>query len=294
MRRVLRRLLIALVLAGGTGWQPTLLRAAPKLRVDFVAVGQGDAALITSPVGKTVLIDGGPHEAGDALASFVRTRTPAKLDLVVLSHRHADHLGGLAQVLRSQGAELFMDAVFPHRSPAYDALVQTVTTAHIPLREATRGRIVDLGGGARLTLLGPPEPVITGTRSDVNTNSVVIRLDFGTVGVLFAGDAEAPTESWLLGSGVKLAAQVLKVAHHGGRYSSGARFLAAVAPSVAVISVGAGNRYGHPSPETIERLEKRGTHVFRTDTDGTITIETDGTRLWTKIGKDKAEEIVRR
>jgi beta-lactamase superfamily II metal-dependent hydrolase len=256
-----------------------LIALALPLRVAFVAVGQGDAALITSPAGKTVLVDGGPHAAGATLEAYLRAHASAPLDLVLLSHRHADHLGGLERVIRALGTRLYLDAPSPHASPAYDRLLRLLEARHVPVREARAGRNIDLGGEARLELLGPPEPPITGTRSDVNANSVVARLDFRNASVLFAGDAEAQTEAWLLASGRRLRARVLKVAHHGSGFSSGARFLRAVAPETAVICVGAGNDYRHPSGKTLGRLRAIGARVFRTDEDGDVTLESDGDRI---------------
>jgi len=256
------------------------------LRVDFIDVGQGDAALITSPAGKTVLVDGGPHESVAALVAFLRGRGVGPIDLILLTHRHADHLGGLASVVRTFGARFYLDAPFPHPSPAYDALLDTLEGAKVPVRTATRGRVIDLGGGASITLLGPPEPVITGSRSDVNANSVVLRLDYRTVSMLFAADAEAKTERWLLESGVPLKAAVLKVAHHGSRYSSTRAFLRAVQPKIAVISAGAVNDYGHPAAQTLNALARQPTLVYRTDIDGTVTVTTDGTRVAVATARD--------
>jgi competence protein ComEC len=256
--------------------------AAPKLRIDFVAVGQGDAALVTSPAGKTVLIDGGPREGRDALVSFLRGRGAGPLDLVLLTHRHEDHLGGLAEVIERRGARLFLDAMTPadgHASPAYAELLEVIERRHVAVRQAEAGRTIDLGGNARLVLLTPPTPPIRRSRSDVNANSVVARLDYGKVRVLFAGDAEAATERWLLAHQADVKATVLKVAHHGSRYSTTPAFLRAVSPKVAVIEVGAGNGYHHPAPETLARLERAGIRVLRTDLEGTVTVETDGERL---------------
>lgn len=264
-------LLLAALLAG---W-PTA--AAPKLRVEFLSVGQGDAALVTSPEGKRVLIDGGPRQAAPKLLHRLRGHGP--LDLVVLTHRHADHLGGLEAVVRGPGTRLYMDAPFPHPSPAYAALLRALEERKVAVRQATRGRTIDLGGQARLVLLTPPEPAITGSRSDVNANGLVIRLEHRKVAVLFAGDAEPPTERWLLSTGVPLRAAALKVAHHGGASSSSLRFLRAVKPDVAVISVGANNPYGHPAPATLARLAQVGARIYRTDRDGTIVLESDGERL---------------
>ena len=300
-------LLAAVVVAGA--WGPVRLSppiagprlpslalrgAAPVLRVDFLDVGQGDAALVTSPTGKRVLIDGGPPESGPRVAAWVDAHGgPQPLDLILLSHRHADHLGGLIAVVRDTGTRVFMDATFAHPTPLYAELMRELAERGVPIRNATRGRVVDLGGGARLTLLGPPEPVITGSRSDVNSNSVVVRLDFGATSVLFAGDAEAPTERSLLGSGADVHATVLKVAHHGSRYASSMAFLKAASPRVAIISCAARNSYGHPHQPTLNRLRKVGARVYRTDRDGTISVSSDGRVLTvTTAHPSSAEEVI--
>ena len=270
-------------------------RAAPSLRIDFIDVGQGDAALITSPTGKTVLVDGGPRKSARALTAFLSAHLHGPIDMVLLSHRHEDHVGGLPAAIRQFGARMFMDAVEPHDSVAYATLMRTLDAQNIPVRQATRGRAIDLGGGARLVLLGPPEPVIHGSRSDVNANSVVVRLTFGTFSALFTGDAEAPTEAWLLASGAPLQASVLKVAHHGSQYSSGTAFVRSVAPRIAVVSVGRTNEYGHPSDETLQRLAADGASVYRTDRDGDVTIETDGSaiQLHARQGRRERRESFR-
>lgn len=252
-------------------------------------VGQGDGALVTGPTGKVVLIDGGPREAGPTLTALLRARQVGQIDLVLLTHRHEDHLGGIAEVVRSVPVRLFMDAPFEHRSQAYEHLLEALAERHVIVRTATSGRTIDLGGGAILTMLGPPDPPIRHSRSDVNANSVVARLDYRNIGVLFAADAEPQTERWLLSAGARLPAQVLKVAHHGGRYSSTAPFLSAVAPMIAVISVGQPNEYGHPTPEAIARLQNQRARVYRTDRDGTVTLETDGARLEITTARGKRD-----
>lgn len=274
MGRFLRLLLLAALLV-----VPASAAASPPLRVDFISVGQGDAALVTSPTGKTVLIDGGPREAGPVLTAALRARHTTAIDLVVLTHRHEDHLGGLIAIVRTFTVRMFMDAPFEHASAVYTDLLHTLEARKVALRSAERNRTIDIGGGATITLLSPPDPPIAHSRSDVNANSVVVRLDYRAVGVLFAADAEPQTERWLLTSGARLPAQVLKVAHHGGRYSSTAKFLRAVSPRAAVISVGVVNEYGHPTPEAIGRLERAHARVYRTDRDGTVTVETDGARI---------------
>ena len=266
-------------LAGCRGAAAQGPRSTGRLRVEFLDVGQGDASLVTSPDGKTVLIDGGLAEAGDTVEACLRGHGIGVVDLVFLTHRHADHLGGLPAVVAKHGARLFLDAPYPHEIQEYGRLLAVLDKQHVPVRQAERGRMIDLGDGARLTLLGPPEPPISNTRSDVNANSVVSRIDFGKVGILMAADAEVQTERWLLDSQANLRAAVLKVAHHGGRYSSTPKFLQAVQPLVAVISVGAGNQYHHPDAQTLGRLARMGTRVFRTDLDGPIVLESDGAKI---------------
>lgn len=250
-------------------------RPANQLRVDFLDVGQGDSALIRSAAGKTVLIDGGPREAAAIVDATLNERGIHTLDLVLLTHRHLDHLGGLRTVLERHGTRMFLDAPYPHDIPEYGRLLAELDRQHVLVRQAEFGRVIDLGGGALLTLLGPPQPMLTGTRSDVNANGIASRLDCGSLSILFAADSQAQSERWLLESQVRLRAAILKVSHHGSRTGSTPKFLQAVQPWLAIISVGADNEYRHPDPQTVERLQRSGARVLRTDTDGPIAIESD-------------------
>ncbi|HZI07004.1 MAG TPA: ComEC/Rec2 family competence protein, partial [Archangium sp.] len=269
---------------------PTPAPREPPLKpltVYFFDVGQGDAALIVSPTGKTVLIDGGPPEADEALVPRLRQLVQGPIDLVVLTHPHLDHLGGLVKILQAVGARRFMDPGFDHPSESYRKLLdvvgqkvgQVMTPTPNPSSPETL-LTVGLGEGVTLTLLWPRTPrdaFLANTRSDVNANSIVAKLTYGKTAFLFTGDAEPETESFLLTRPIDFTSTVLKVAHHGGKHSSTAPFLAAVKPQAAVISCGTGNDYGHPTPEALQRLGDVGARVFRTDLQGEVLAVSNGT-----------------
>jgi len=252
--------------------------------VTFASVGQGDAALIVSPTGKTVLVDGGPPEGSERLLQVLQKRKVSTIDLIILTHPHLDHLGGLAQVLRTLPVRMFLDAGFPSTSPPYTALLQLLGERGTVVKNATIGRSIDLGDGATLTLLGPPSPFLANTRSDVNANSVVARLLWRGRTALLTGDSEPEAERALLNRNAAaleiLRAELLKVAHHGGRHSSTEPFLRAVSPQIAVISVGPGNDYGHPTAEAMGRITALGATIYRTDQQGDITVLSHDGQPW--------------
>ena len=279
MLRSLRLLALALVLLLAPAAQ------AGELKVYFFDIGQGDSALIVSPTGKTVLIDSGPPEGAASLRRRLSELLTGPIDLAILTHPHLDHLGGMEQALSVHGAQAFMDSGFNHPSPAYSSLLRYLEAHNIKVVNATQGRNIDMGGGAMLTLLGPPSPFFSGTRSDPNANSIVARLTFGNEHILFTGDAEEETEQMLIHGG-DLQSDVLKVPHHGSRHSSTQPFLDAVKPRFAIISVGAGNDYGHPTRAALDRLEGMGAKIFRTDLDGEIRLVTDGKNLEVYPAKD--------
>ena len=257
--------------------------------VDFIAVGHGDAILVRSAARKCVLIDGGPVEATDTVLALLRQRQACPLDLILLTHPHADHAGGLRRVVERCGARQLMDGGYPHASQLYNRLLAVLEERGIPLLRAEAGRRIDLGMGVVLTLLGPPQPFLETGSDGVNASSVVSRLVVGRSSVLFAGDATAEEEAWLLGRGVTLRSTVLKVGHHGSRTSSSAPFLAAVAPRLAVIS-NPSDAPKHPHPETLARLARAGAEVLQTAREGTIHLELDGEtvrRSGTNPGRDR-------
>ncbi len=286
--RLLSLLLVLLTASVGLA-QPGLAPEGKPLTVYFFDVGQGDAALVVSPTGKTVLIDGGPPEAGEHLAGRLRQIVHAPLDLVILTHPHLDHLGSLKDAIQAVGARRYMDPGFDHPSAAYRNLLEfmgqevgQVMTPQPNPQAPDSLLTIGLGEGAALTVHWPRyprEPFLKNTRSDANSNSIVVRLTYGQTAFLFTGDAEPDTEATLLRKRADYASTVLKVAHHGGKHSSTKDFLAAVRPQAAVISCGERNEYGHPTEETLERLEGVRAHVFRTDRHGEIQAVSNGTTV---------------
>lgn len=262
-------------------WIAALQLPDGRLHAHFLDVGQGDAILLRTPGGRTVLVDGGPDPV--LLASRVGRALPfwqRRIDLVVATHADQDHLAGLLGIVERYDVAQVMQAPMTGDQPLQDAWCEALAARGIPVVAAVRGMEVMLGDAARLEVLHPPADVAPGAAADDNAASVVLRVVAGDCRILLTGDIDAATEAALLAAGVPVDATALKVSHHGSGGASSARFLAAVAPQVAVISVGADNRFGHPAAATLKRLEVQGARVLRTDQDGTITLSTDGRGYW--------------
>ena len=267
--------------------------AAQDLTVTAIDVGQGDSILIEGPSGHKVLIDGGGRQEGSSSLSskedqigrsivvpFLRKKGINELDILILTHPHEDHVGGLPYVLESVKVDHVLDSGQAHPSRSYQHFLELINDKHVPYQLARAGQVVDLGGGAKGYILHPSEPFITGTISDLNNNSVVIRLVYGKTSFLLMGDTAFEGEDRIMSLGYDLKSDVLKVGHHGSATSTSMNFLEAVRPEYAVISVGAKNKFGHPAPGTLERLENIGAKVYRTDLDGSVTFRSDGNRVW--------------
>jgi competence protein ComEC len=237
------------------------------LSVTFFNVGQGDAALVRSPGGAAILIDGGPDP--EQVAAKLAATGVHRLDVVVATHPHADHVAGLPAVLARYPVGVVLDPGCPGDSPFYAAFLRAVAASGDPVRHPRAGQRLQVGD-VRIEVLGP-EHCAHGTESDPNNDSLVLRVSIRTDAVLFAADAEVPEQTEVLRDGGPLLhATVLKVAHHGGDTSLDG-FVGAVGASVAVVSVGP-NRYGHPVPSVLLRLAREGMRVFRTDRAGDVTV----------------------
>lgn len=267
-RRRMAPVLIAVAL-------PVLIwtRAVPagppgSLEVIFFDVGQGDAALVRSPAGAAILIDAGPER--DVVSAKLARLGVHRLDLVVATHPHADHVAGFPSVLARFGVGTVIEPGCGGDSPAHEAFVRAVRDEGLPVRRPHVGEVLTVAD-VRVEVLGPAGCHL-GTSSDANNDSVVVRISIGEASVLFTGDAEEPAQEELLEPGTAgLEADVLKVPHHGGGTSL-EEFLIAARARVAIVSVGQGNDYGHPVPAIIAILRAAGMDVVRTDESGDVTV----------------------
>lgn len=266
-----------------------------QLTVTFIDVGQGDSALIETPGGKKILIDGGGidgrktmdegQETQDAigekvLVPFLHRKGINHLDLVILTHPHADHLGGLIPVLKEIPVAEVLDSGQTYNSQAYRRFKELVAANKIKFSIAEAGQMIKYEDNLTGYIFNPILPFLQGTNSDPNSNSIVMRLVYGDVSFLFTGDMEQEGEGRVLQSSVTgLRSTVLKVGHHGSRTATSDEFLKAVSPRFAVISCGAHNRYHHPHQITLDKLLAAGVKIYRTDLNGAIEMRTDGKEL---------------
>jgi competence protein ComEC len=306
-------LVVVVVAAGFAAWKwgrPWLQRQPPpasggELTIRILDVGpiNGDAILISSPAGKTVLIDAGDTSKGKVVVEALKRYNVQQLDYFIATHPHPDHLGGSAEVFKAfkvlnvidngqrpsaaleKSVESPVKKTVAKKPPSitkfYDDYKAAVSASGAHYETARPGTKYDLGGGALLTVLAPSEPFFTKEQmktggNEPNANSIVVRLDYGSFSMLLAGDAEEQTEHRLLTKDLELAARVLKIGHHGSKYASSGDFLKRVKPEIAIVSCGAWNRYGHPSQPVLDRLRAANVKLYRTDLHGEITIISRG------------------
>lgn len=286
-----------------------------ELQVHILDVGpiNGDSILIISPTGTTVLLDAGDTGKGKVVLDALQRYKVQQIDYFIATHPHPDHLGGADEVIKATKVLNVMDngldPTLPgsltsqakptptpvskqqqgkkkiDRRPAsvkfFDEYKEAVAQSGARYEKSEVGKTLDLGGGARLTILAPTMPLLTkeqlkGGGNEPNANSIVARLDYGSFSLLLPGDAEEQTEHRLLTKDLNLRADILKVSHHGSKYASAADYLERVKPKVAIISCGEWNRYGHPAQVVLDRLKAADIKVYRTDLQGEITITTRG------------------
>ncbi|MFI5232872.1 MAG: DNA internalization-related competence protein ComEC/Rec2 [Gemmatimonadales bacterium] len=260
-------------------WGIAVPAGSGLMEVHVIDVGQGDAIAIRTPRGRWVLVDAGREwTGGDAGRSTVvpyLRRLGGSLELFVLSHPHADHVGGAESILRALHPAAYRDGAFAGGSDPYRRSLVAAEALGVRWARVHPGDLLSVDG-VSVTFLAP-DSAWTAQLHDPNLASTVALIQYGEIRVLLTGDAEAPEEAWLVAHArAELHADVLKVGHHGSSTSSRAEFLDAVRPRVAMVSVGVGNSYGHPSPDVMRDLVARGATVLRTDQLGTIVVRTDG------------------
>ncbi|HEV7475083.1 MAG TPA: ComEC/Rec2 family competence protein [Pyrinomonadaceae bacterium] len=282
-----------------------------QVHVLDVGPGEGDSILIIAPGGKSVLIDAGDTGKGKVVLDALKRYNVQQLDYFVATHPHPDHIGGADEVIKATKVLNVIDnglgpdvpeSLIAQSKPAaasgkkpvtkkpdkaaavtkfYDEYKEAVTQSGAHYEQVQAGAKYDLGGGARLTVLAPTEPLFTRDQVKTggnlpNANSIIMRLDYGDFSMLLPGDAEEQTEHRLLTKDLDLKVKILKVGHHGSKYATVQDFLDRVKPAVAIVSCGEWNRYGHPSQLVLDRLRAANVKLYRTDLQGEITITTRG------------------
>ncbi len=277
---LLKKGVIAVLLGSNLLLFSSLIHYTPKAKVFVLDVGQGDAIYVELPNGRNMLVDSGlkfgNYDSGErVILPFLERRGIKRLDYFVITHLHSDHIGGAASVLRKLKVGRFIYSDQASSSGTWERTIASVKALCIPHEKAVAGLIMDSGAVQRVYVLHPNSRYVgkggTSYRTRLNNGSIVLKVCVGAESVLLAGDIEGPVEHDLAGRfGTFLRSAVYKAAHHGGRTSSTEEFLAEVQPAYAAVSVGAGNRFGHPSPEVLESYQRRGIRTMRTDSLGAI------------------------
>ena len=242
------------------------------LRVDFLNVGQADCALLSTN-GHYMVIDGGNNGDADTILSYLEGQGVEKLDAVVGTHPHEDHIGSLDAIINHFDVDAVYMPKIMHTSKTFEDVLDAVANKGLKIKSPSPGDTIDFNG-LEIEVLGPQREY-----KDFNNNSIVLKVNAGGTAFLFTGDAEETAEKDILQADYDLQADVLKVGHHGSSTSSSQAFLQAVKPKYAVISVGVGNSYHHPEEEALQRLQSIGAEIYRTDLQGNIVCTTDGKNI---------------
>lgn len=245
----------------------------PGLYAYFLDVGQGDATVIVCD-GEVLMIDGGPSSASQFIYSFLRNTLQINhIDVMIATHPHADHVGGLSAALNACVVDVLYTSEINYDTKAWQSVLKYADAQGTPVVIPFPGDFFEIGG-ATVEILGP-----LWYHNSLNDLSLIIKVTYGDTSLLITGDAEWEAEHDLLDAGVDVSANVLRVGHHGSNTSTSYQFLRAVAPQYGIISVGKDNTYGHPDEETLSRLEDADVIVMRTDQLGTIVCYSNGTEL---------------
>ncbi len=291
------KILIGLLIIALIVWFLVLdQRPGRILETDFLNVGQGDAILIKTPKGQTVLIDGGPdNKVLEKLGKYLQP-LQKRIDIIILTHPHADHVSGLIEVLRRYSVGLVILNGVYLKTDNYDQFLNAIEDNKVKVLIAEAGEAIHFDKDLEFDILSPnknPAGLVFNKNSegfgsgsnDVNNTSIIGKLIYNNFSIMFMGDATSKIENQLLSYGDSLKSDILKIGHHGSKYSSFTNFLKTVAPRAGIIEVGTKNFYGFPSPAVLNRLEMFNINIFRTGQNGDIRVLSNG--FTTNVYKEK-------
>lgn len=267
--------IIVVLLAGYFGIDLTQDSKVPKdskLMISYMDVGQGDAAYIKVN-GNDILIDAGPRSNSKELLEQLKAKNIDDFELVIATHPHEDHIGGMVDVFKEYEVKAFYSPKITHTTKTYENLVKAVKDEGLKTKELKGGMVIDLGEGAKFEVFTPQKSEY----EELNDYSPIMKLSFGDTSYLFTGDAEKLAEEEALAKyKTSLDSDVIKFGHHWSSSSSSNAFIEAVSPKYGIISCAKDNKYGHPHRETLDIIKKYNIKTFRTDTDGEIILTSDG------------------
>ncbi|AQW24158.1 ComEC/Rec2 family competence protein [Clostridium perfringens] len=267
--------IIVVLLAGYFGIDLTQDSKVPKdseLMISYMDVGQGDAEYIKVN-GNDILIDAGPRSNSKELLEQLKAKNIDDFELVIATHPHEDHIGGMVDVFKEYEVKAFYSPKITHTTKTYENLVKAVKDEGLKTKELKGGMVIDLGEGAKFEVFTPQKSEY----EELNDYSPIMKLSFGDTSYLFTGDAEKLAEEEALAKyKTSLDSDVIKFGHHGSSSSSSNAFIEAVSPKYGIISCAKDNKYGHPHRETLDIIKKYNIKTFRTDTDGEIILTSDG------------------
>jgi len=247
--------------------------------VHYIDVGQGDSILIQVN-DKNLLIDAGPGSSEDDVVNYLNKNNIKKLDYVLATHPHEDHIGGMDEVIENFEVGKFYSPKVASNTKTFKNMINELNKKNLKINIVTEGMgdEFNLGEGAEVEVYTP----MKGSYGELNNYSPIMKVSYGETSFLFTGDAEREAELEAISSGENLKSDVLKVGHHGSSLSTTEKFLEKVDPEVGVISVGEGNKYNHPTDETLSKLNDKSIKTYRTDIDGTVVIKSDGENIISK------------